>query len=542
MIELPIKDRTFRNLLGRLASEQGEQTFLSFEERTFTYAETDAISNRVANGLAALGIGHGDHVATLMNNCPEILWQYFGLTKLGAVTVPVNTAAKGELLAYYIRQSDARTVIVEAPLYERLVEVADDIEGLDRVIVFDEFGELAPDFATRLDVPVTDYADLEKASDAPPQSETTTVRFCDLAFLLYTSGTTGPSKGNMWTQANIITSGLDIVPAYGYTRDDVLFVCLPLLHGNALLTSLMPALVAGAGIALSRRFSVSTFWDEVRKHGATQFNSLGAMTNFIWSQPPSPDDADNPVRQCMVVPTPTEFYDDFQKRFGLEFTSLFAMTDTCMVTLRGPADPPEKWASAGRVRPEVEVRIVDDDDLELAPGEIGEIVLRGRDPWHVALGYYNKPEATAEAFRNLWFHTGDRGRIDADGYLYFVDRKKDAIRRRGENISSYEVEQIILKNQAVEDVAAFAVAAETSEDEVMVSLVLRPGSNLTPAALIDFCQQNMAYYMVPRYVEFVPDLPRTMSEKVQKYKLRDAAEARLADIWDREKEGIVVKR
>ncbi len=158
------------------------------------------------------------------------------------------------------------------------------------------------------------------------------------------------------------------------------------------------------------------------------------------------------------------------------------------------------------------------------------------------MGDYNKPEATAEAFRNLWFHTGDRGRIDADGYLYFVDRKKDAIRRRGENISSYEVEQIILKNQAVEDVAAFAVAAETSEDEVMVSLVLRPGSNLTPAALIDFCQQNMAYYMVPRYVEFVPDLPRTMSEKVQKYKLRDAAEARLADIWDREKEGIVVKR
>ncbi len=539
MIDLPIHERTFKNLLGRLAAERGEQKFLSFEERSFTYGETEKISNRLANGLAELGVKHGDHVATLLNNCPEILWCYFGLAKLGAVTVPVNTAAKGELLAYYIRQSDARAVIVEAALFDRLAEVAGDIEGLEHVIVFDEQGELAADHASRLKVPVSDYAELERASPEPPESEP---RFSDLAFLLYTSGTTGPSKGNMWAQATIITSGLDIVPAYGYTADDVLFVCLPLLHGNALLTSLMPALVAGAGIALSRRFSVSTFWDEIRQHGATQFNSLGAMTNFIWAQPARPDDAQNPVRQCMVVPTPTEFYDDFQNRFGLEFTSLFAMTDTCMVTLRGPTDPPEKWASAGRTRPEVEVRIVDDDDIELPAGEVGEIVLRGRDPWHLALGYYNKPEATAEAFRNLWFHTGDRGRVDEDGYLYFVDRKKDAIRRRGENISSYEVEQIILKNETVEDVAAFAVAAETSEDEVMASVVLRPGSNLTPEALIDFCQANMAYYMVPRYVEFVPDLPRTMSEKVQKYKLREAAEARLGEVWDREREGIVVRR
>jgi crotonobetaine/carnitine-CoA ligase len=315
-----------------------------------------------------------------------------------------------------------------------------------------------------------------------------------------------------------------------------------MFHGNAWLCSVMPALVSDAGLAVSRRFSASTIWDELRRYGATQFNSLGAMTNFIWSRPPDPRDRDHKVRQVMVVPTPREFYHDFEKRFGVAFTSVYALTDCGMVTARGPADPPDKWASGGKACEHVEVRIVDEDDFALPPGQIGEIVVRTREPWIYAQGYYNMPEATARANRNLWFHTGDRGYLDADGYIYFVDRKKDAIRRRGENISSYEVEQIILKHPFVLDVAVFPVTSEHSEDEVMATVVLREGRSLTPAALIDFCQANMAYFMVPRFLEFAAQLPKTMTEKVEKYKLRGAAEERLGEIWDREKAGIKVTR
>ncbi len=539
MIDYPMQARTIGRLLADKAARNGDKTFLMFEDRRYSYRAVDLISNRVANGLAAQGVGHGDHVAVLMNNCPEVLWLYFGLGKLGAVTVPINTAAKGELLAYYVDQSDATVMVVEAALIERFLEIQGRAPKVKHAIVFDEAGGLAGELVRRAPLAISDYRALEQGAETPPDAA---VRFSDLAYLLYTSGTTGPSKGNMSTQAHALSPGFDIAAAYGYRSDDVIFTCLPLFHGNALLCSCMPALAADATLAVSRRFSASAFWDEVRRYGATQFNSLGAMTNFIWSQPPDPADADNPVRQCMVVPTPTELYHDFERRFALKFTSLYALTDFCMVTLQGPDAPAEKWASAGPVRPEVAVRIVDDDDMDVPTGEVGEIVMRTRDPWLAALGYYNMAEATVAAYRNLWFHSGDRGRLDADGYLYFVDRKKDAIRRRGENISSYEVEQIILRHPAVEDVAAFAVASELSEDEVAVSVVLCPGADLTAAALIEFCQDNMAYYMVPRYVEFAADLPRTMSEKVQKYKLRAAAEARLADLWDREKAGIKLRR
>lgn len=531
--------RTIGGMLADKARRNGDKTFITFEDRRYSYAEVDRITNRVANGLAAIGVGHGAHVAILMNNRPEVLWLFFALGKLGAVAVPINTAAKGELLAYYIKQSDATLLVAEIDLIDRFLEVDERTPGISRAIVFNEAGGPPARLRHRSTVPIGDYRELEQGAETPPDAA---VRFSDLAYLLYTSGTTGPSKGNLSTQAHALSAGFDIAAAYGYRADDVIYTCLPLFHANALLCSCMPALVADASLAISRRFSASAFWDEIRRYGATQFNALGAMTNFIWSRPPDPADADNPVRQCMVVPTPKEFYRDFERRFALTFTSLYALSDFCMVTLRGPDAPAEKWASAGPVRPEVAVRIVDDDDFDVATGTVGEIVMRTRVPWLAALGYYNMPEATVATNRNLWFHSGDRGYLDGDGYLYFTDRKKDAIRRRGENISSYEVEQIILRMDAVEDVAAFPVASELSEDEVMVSVVRRPGETLTAPALIEFCQANMAYYMVPRYVDFAADLPRTMSEKVQKYKLREAAEARLDEIWDREKAGIKLRR
>lgn len=534
-----MRERTLPRILADQVARQGERPFLAFEDQRYSYAEADRICNRLAGGLARLGVAKGTHVAMLMNNSAEQLFTYFAIGKLGAVLIPINGAARGEQLHYFIEQSDATMIVLEAPLLARYLEIQARAPAIRQVILFDETGDLTADQRRKIAVPTVDFSSLLDSADTPPDVD---VRFNDLFYLSYTSGTTGPSKGNMATHARCMTNALDQIRAYGYRSDDVLYTCLPLFHDNAFMACVLPALVAGAQIAVSRRFSASRFWDEVRGYGATQFNLLGAMSNIIWSQPERPDDADNQVRQCMVVPTPTEFYHDFETRFGLKFTSLYGLTDFGLVTYNGPDAPPEKWASAGKAVPEITVKIFDEEDFELPPGEVGEIVLRAADSWRQSQGYYNMPAATAQACRNLWFHSGDRGYLDADGYLYFVDRKKDAIRRRGENISSYEVEQIVLKHAAVEDAAVYAVTSEMSEDEVMVSVMPRPGAVLSEAELIAHCQDNMAYFMVPRFVEFLPDLPRTASEKVQKYKLRETAEARLGEVWDREKAGIVLKR
>jgi len=534
---VPMQERVLGRVVSDQAARQGERVFMSFEDRRISFRELDRLSNRLANGLAGLGVGAGAQVALMLDNKPEVVLLYLALAKLGAVAVAVNTAAKGELLAYYLTQSDSQLLIIDEALVERLLPVADRVPQLARVVT------LADDAPSALPAALTlaqsDYLALLDAPDTPPGVQ---VRFCDLHALIYTSGTTGASKGNMTTHASALTIALQLAQAYGYRKDDVLYVCLPLFHGNAWLCSVLPALVAGAQIALSRRFSVSGFWDDIRRHGVTQFNALGAMAHFLWSQQPDPRDRDHRVRQVMVVPTPREIYHAFEERFGVRFTSLYALTDCGIVTVRGMDAPADKWASSGRACEGVELRIVDDDDFPQPPGIPGEIVVRSREPWMHAQGYYAMPEATAAANRNLWFHTGDRGVLDAEGYLSFVDRKKDAIRRRGENISSFEVEQIILKHPAVLDVAAYAVTSEHSEDEVMVSVVLRDGASLAEATLIAHCAENMAYFMVPRYVEFRAALPRTMTEKIEKYKLKAQAEQHLARLWDREQAGIVIQR
>lgn len=536
---LALEESTIGNMVRLKAEKNGDKTFLRFEGKSFSYRQVHEISNRLANGLAAAGIRKGQHVAFMMDNKPEVLWLFFAVAKLGGVCVPVNTAAKGELLVYYLTQSDSVVLISDIELLPRFQAIQAQCPNITKAVVLDEKGPLDGAVAASLSCQVHDYRDLiAAASAAMPDVE---VNYYDLAFLLYTSGTTGPSKGNMEPHAMMVRGSTDHVDYFGYQPDDVLYTCLPLFHGNALNTCAIPAFLADATLVVSRRFSARAFWDEVRSEGVTQFNLLGAMANIIRSQPASARDRDNKVRQCMMVPVP-DFAAEFEERFGLKITSVYALTDFGGVTFLSPNHPPEKWKSAGMPREGVTVAILDDHDRVVPTGTPGEICVRSEIPWMAAQGYYKMPEATAESRRNLWFHTGDRGKFDDDGYLYFVDRKKDAIRRRGENISSYEIEQILLRHPAVEDVAAFAVNSEMSEDEVMVSIVCRAGQSVDPAEVVRFCQANMAYFMVPRYVELVSQLPRTMTEKVEKYRLRQAAESRLKQIWDREAAGIVVNR
>jgi crotonobetaine/carnitine-CoA ligase len=384
-------------------------------------------------------------------------------------------------------------------------------------------------------VRVIDLQEMQNSSPTPQPLDS--VLHSDLHLIAYTSGTTGPSKGVMCPHSQGHGVGYAVSKYFGYRADDILYTCLPLFHGNALWYTCYAALWSDATIALAPRFSASQFWDDITRFGATQFNSLGAMTNIIWKIPLSTKE--HSLRQCMTVPVPKEIYLDFQARYHLSITSVYAMTETCVVTLFTPDDSLQKAGSAGKTRGYVEIQIVDDDRRPLPPGEGGEICVRSLQPGLMMLGYYKMSETTEAQMRGSWFHTGDRGYMDKDGYLFFIDRKKEAIRRRGENISAYEVELIISKHPKILEVAAIPVASELSEDDVMAYIVLKPKEILSYEEIIDFCNRNMAYFMVPRFIEFVDSLPKTPSQKIEKYKLKKLAEARLSEIWDREKAGCI---
>src|SRR6202043_1006862 len=469
MHDYPLKQRTIGHLLADKAGRVGDRTWLIFGDQRYSYAQAHDLSNRYANGFRALGIGKGDHVAVMLPNCPEFIWTIWGLAKLGAVTVPLNTAARGELLRYFVTQSDSCCVVVAAEWADRMAEALGTEHRVRALLTLGGGdGRL-----TECGVAVADLAAFSAVPAAEPDK--TAVLASDPQYIMYTSGTTGPSKGVISPHSQAHGVGRSLAQNFGYRPDDVLFTCLPLFHGNALWYSAYAALWADCALAVSTRFSASSFWDEIRATGATQFNSLGAMTNILLRAPASPRDREHRVRQAMVIPLSRESYREVSERFGVQVSSLYAMTETFAVTMFTPEDSEAKGASAGKPRGLAEVQIVSDEDDPLPVGEVGEICVRPCERGIIMSGYYKMPEATVRDTRDLWLHTGDRGRLDADGYLYFVDRKKEAIRRRGENISAYEVEMLIARRPCVLEVAAVPVASQLSEDEVMVYVVCRDG-------------------------------------------------------------------
>jgi crotonobetaine/carnitine-CoA ligase len=351
-----------------------------------------------------------------------------------------------------------------------------------------------------------------------------------VAAILYTSGTTGPPKGVMIPHNAYAVAGLEFVRNYVRIRaDDVLYTSLPLFHVNAQQLTTMGALISGRPMALAERFSASGFFDDLARHGATVFNYIGAMLTMLHKQPPRPDDARGPARLAIGGAAPASLWRDFERRFGLRILEIYGLTETATVCLGNPPDD----VRVGRVGMPVswaEVRVEDGEGVEAPPDAPGEIVVRARRPDTLFLGYYRREEATAEAMRGGWFHTGDRGVRDADGYFTFLDRLKDCIRRRGENISSYEVERTLNEHPAVAESAAVGVPSDLGEEEVKAYVVLRPGAELAPAELIEFCSVRMADFMVPRYVELREELPKTATQRVQKFALR--AEG-IGGAWDR---------
>lgn len=534
-----VRDMTIGQLIADKAERNGDRTFVHCLQhgRRHSYREVDEQSARIAHGLLARGFGHGSHIAVMMDNRIEQMLLYFALGRIGAVAVPVNTSARGKLLAYFLNQSDAVAVIVEDEFCGRTIEALEHAPAIRQLIVLSDTGAmpaaLLPD-----GVRLSGFGALLTTQAQTPLPA---VRFNDLAMLSYTSGTTGPSKGSMITQASVVQYGMTTAESQGYRASDVVYIALPINHANGYLCNLWGAFVADAAIALSRRFSVTRYWHEVRGSGSTLTNLVGSMTNMLWSQAPAPSDLASTLRLCVCTPVP-KFALEWEKRFGTRVVSSYGQSDFVSAAHYTILDPASKLGSAGRPRSGIEMRIVDDDDLDVPAGQVGELVLRTNNPWSASLGYYKMPEATAAAMRNLWWHTGDRGLIDPDGYLYFADRKKDALRRRGENISAQEVESVMMDHPAVAEAAVYAVSSEMSEDEVGASVVLVQGHQLSEAELIAFCVKNMAHYMVPRFLHLTDDLPRTTSQKVQKAELRKFAETYRDRLWDREAAGIEVKR
>ena len=538
---LRLTDLTVPKILAHQARHRGSKTCLTelATTRQWTYRELDAWTSRIANALAAHGVAYGTHVGILMENSAEHLAIFLALAKLGAVAVPVNTAARGELLGYYFRQADVERIVVDEGLLERLGPVLPELPLVVQVLALVRAGSdvKLPDRSGGK--PVLDFAAAVAAAAPTPVSGE--IKCTDLVLLSYTSGTSGPSKPSMWSQAAALSYGTGGIDAHGFVDTDIVYVCLPLFHNNALLTGSITAVVAGSSIVLSERFSVSRFWPEIRGSGATVTNMLGSMSSFLWAQPPAPDDADNALRLVSMSPIPS-FVDGFEQRFGLKAISNYGLSDFATVTSLVADAPAGKRRSIGKPRSYFDVQVVDDDDLPCPVGVIGELVIRTREPWRAATGYYRMPQATAAANRNQWFHTGDRGYCDADGYLWFVDRKKDCIRRRGENISAFEVEQILLKHPDIANAAVFPVALPEGEEEVGVAIVLRPGRNLPEAQVVDYCAQNMAYFMVPRFIRIAGELPTTVNQKIEKFRLKASMEGQLSSVWDRERHGIVLKR
>jgi crotonobetaine/carnitine-CoA ligase len=531
-------------ILRRRAEEHPDREYLKFDDCPWqSYGEVNARANRVANGLIARGVRPGESVSVMLPNCEDFVPVWFGILKAGAVMSPINTAYKGDFLSWTINLVEARKLVIADIYLDRLELIAGDLPLLEHVIVL-ECGADAP-------MPTRSWESLCTLLESPDaEPEGIPRSWTDDARIMFTSGTTGRSKGVIKQNAADYFTARTFVESLAVGRGcsfedlagETLFSCLPLFHSNAQVICAYPAMLVGARAAFVERFSATRFWQQVIDAEATSFNTIGAIPYFLWNTPPSDLDRAHRVHTVNAAPAPRDVLQEWQERFGVRLTEAYGLTETGAVTYMDPTEP-YRVGSCGRPTPGYEVTIVEPGtDKPLPPDTPGEIVVDQKIPNIVMRAYYGMPEKTAEDFRNLKLHTGDLGRMDADGYVYFMDRVKDYIRHRGENVSSMEVERQIAAHPQIKEVAAIGVKAgegASSEDEILIVCVAE-GEAPALAPFTEWMAERMPYFMVPRYVRFVDALPKTPTERVQKVKLRD--EGVTADTLDREAEGIRVSR
>ena len=515
-----------RYLMDRWAREKPEQTFVVFADgEEWSFAEFRHRVIKVATGLQQLGVARGHHVAVWLPNGREGLLIQFAINYLGAVFVPFNTAYRGTILQHVLNNSDASILVAHGTLVERLADV--QAPNLQHVVLV---GEGSVPSGLR----VSAFETLARSLGVLVEPDRP-IEPWDTQSIIYTSGTTGPSKGVLSSYLHLYTNaGPDSWAMV--TAEDRFLVNMPLFHiGGMGLPFVMFA--RGGSIAMMESYSTDTFWDFVKQTECTAIFLLGVMATFLMKRPQAAADRDHKVRLALMVPL-TDDAAPFSERFGIDVYTIFNMTEISSPIVSEPN--PTKRGTCGRPRMGVEVRLVDENECEVPVGQVGEMILRTDRPWAMNSGYHKNPEATARAWRNGWFHTGDGFRRDEDGYFYFVDRLKDTIRRRGENISSFEVEAEIVAYPSVREAAVIGVPSDLSEDEVMAVIAPVPGQIIDPAELIGFLAERMAYFMVPRYIRILDDLPKTPSAKVQKAVLR--GEGVTTDTWDREVAGLRLRR
>lgn len=496
-------------LLRQQAQSLGDRPFVRCDGVDLSYGEADDQASRGAAALTACGVRRGDTVVVMMGNSLEYLHAWFGLSKLGAVMVPVNPALRGEGLTYVLRHSDARLAIVDAEVKDVVASARADT-ALERVISTATWAELLRS------------APADDAGFEPDDA--------DVCSIIYTSGTTGPPKGVMLPHHSYVNTGRYFAEdVLGLVADDRLFTLLPLFHVNAQQLSTMGSLASGTPLSLGRQFSARGFWDELRREEATVFNYIGAMIAILWKQPPGAGDADHHVRTAVGAAAPAEIWRAFEDRFGLTLLEGYGLTETGTLATVNPPRAIRTGSIGAPVR-WCDVKVVDEGDQPLPAGDAGEIIVRFTEPNTGMLGYYREPEATETAMRGGWFHTGDRGRTDDDGYVYFLDRIKDCIRRRGENISSFELERVLAQHAGVLEVAIIGVPSELGEDDVMACVVARTDAAFEPEEFHAWAAGQLASFQVPRYVRVVAEMPKTETQRTQKYVLRQSAFD--SPVWD----------
>jgi carnitine-CoA ligase len=502
-----------RELIEAQATKNPEKVFVYFGHQEITYRAFNENINRAANVFLNLGVKKGDRVCFFLLNSLDFLYGWLGLAKIGAVLVPINTNYRTEETKYIVNHCEANIMLVHASLRNIVDAIRPETPSLKTFLTVGENKE------------VSGYTSFEEAlRKASVELMPTHVAEDDLCEIMYTSGTTGPSKGVMMTHKYWIING------YGYSHpmevkpEDRLFTCLPYFHANAQGYSTMGALTAGASLIVVEKFSATKFWDQIRHHKATVFNYIGAMLTIISKQPESEKDRDHCVRAAYGTPAMDKQFEEYmERRFGITFVSGYGLTE-CGLCIIQPLHGLRKEKSMGLPKQIPgygfvnEIKICDEDDKEVPRGTVGEIVIRNPA---VMKGYYKDPELTKRVLRNGWLHTGDQAWMDEDGYFFFADRKKDVIRRRGENVSSIEVETVINAHPKVLESAVIGVASEFQDDEVKAFVVLKANETMDPLDLIKWCKDRLAYFKVPRFIEFHRELPKTPTLRIQKYKLKD---------------------
>jgi crotonobetaine/carnitine-CoA ligase len=521
-------------VLRRQAEAVPDAVYLMAGEVHYSYGRVNELANSYAAGLRELGVEAGDTVALFMGSSPECVLTTFGVNKLGAIWVPTNTDYRGEWLRRSLEDSRARVLVTDADLLPRVAALGSDLP-FDRIVVRGRAEQKIGGIPT---------VDLAQLADFGKEEPDVSVAHGDTAAVLWTSGTTGRPKGVMQSHCAWLRGSQSTVRSFQMREGDVLYNCLPMYNSAAWVANVYPALVAGLAVGLDEHFSAGAFWDRTRFYGATHCFTLGAMHIFLWQAPERPDDKDNPVRVASTIPIPDRLIEPFKERFGIEVIAQGYGQSEAFTILNRVDDGTRSWKqnSAGLPPPGFDVRLLDDNDVEVPVGEVGEFCVRPDEPYTLFNGYFEDAEATAAAFRNLWYHTGDLGRRDEDGEFYFFDRKADYMRYKGRNVSSFAVEAVVNAHPAVSESAAYGVTSEylESECEIKVEVVLQPGKELGPEELATFMNENAPYFFVPRYIEFVDELPHTPSGRVRKFQLRRRGVTDAT--WDREAAGFELRR